>query len=99
MTATVLTFPGRAASPPLCPTIRAANHAAAATHHLCEARRGLMRGLSAEAIGRALDDEGAVACLVIALRQTIELTGDQPRDRALREALDAWSAANGRTAP
>jgi len=96
MTASILTFPGKAVAPSLCPTIRAANHAAAATHHLCEARRGLMRGLSPQAVGRTLDQEGAVACLVVALCQTIELTGNQPRDRALRDALDAWSAANGR---
>ena len=80
----------RAARPAICPTINAANHAAAATNAFCEARRDLMAGHSREAVARTIVEAGALRGLVIAAIHTIELTGDQPRDRALRAALDGW---------
>lgn len=88
--ADVLAFRRPAAPPPLCPTINAANHAAAATNIFCEARRDLMAGRSYEAVRRQIVEAGALRGLAIAAIHAIELTGNQPRDHALRAALDGW---------
>jgi len=92
----VLDFPRRAPAQELCPTIRAANHAAAATNAFCMARRDLQAGHSRASVARALDEEGTLACLLIAARHAVALTGDKARDADLRAAVDQWLEANGR---
>lgn len=89
MDSNVLAF-RRPAPPPLCPMINAANHAAAATSIFCEARRDLMAGQSREAVTRTIVEAGALRGLVVAALHAIDIIGDQPRDRALRNALNSW---------
>ncbi|WP_411033810.1 hypothetical protein [Shinella sp. BYT-45] len=90
--ADILTFPRPAAvhARP-CPIVEAA------TGSLCEAKRLVGDGVSAEAAGRMLEQTDTLACLLIAARHTIALTGDLARDRFLGAALDQWLDVHGGT--
>jgi hypothetical protein len=95
--AEILTFPQplTVVRPQPCPIVEAGGGAASATSSLLGALRMIREGDSREAAGRMIDQADTLECLMIAARNTIALTGDQPRDRHLGLAIAAWLEANG----